>query len=486
MAAHKKTASRKGTGAKPAGAKATNELRVRMYRVGFGDFFLLTVPSPEDGPQHILIDCGVTKGTSGKGDIGTIKAAVRHMAQETGNELALIIVTHRHQDHIVGFSRCEEVFSNFKVGAIWMSHWETEYDEDVVKFQAELTALAADVHRHLALRGAADPVSAQMMGMVANAVGPEEGPGGGSNAKSLLLLKTGLGPKPVYLHRGHKAKLPKELVRAGLEADILGPPPPDALAFMKLKDLKKGVGQFLGAAGGDGGGVEAERAAPFGQAWCGGPEDYPVAAFREWGPRKEGKHGPPERHAARVEKAIADSQPEMLLTAAKTLDGFLNNQSLVVLFTWKGRKLLFAGDAQAGNWEYWLYDLEKPSKAGLETLAQASASILGSLDFYKVGHHGSTNATPIAAVSAMGDGFAAMCSTEADTFGSEDNQSEVPRIPLLNALNKKCQDVVRSDHFPFELEDHKVKAVKGAPTALPTPKKGGRYVVGPGFVDFLL
>ena len=46
-----------------------------MYRVGFGDFFLLTVPS-DDGPQHILIDCGVTPGKTKKGDIGTIKDAV--------------------------------------------------------------------------------------------------------------------------------------------------------------------------------------------------------------------------------------------------------------------------------------------------------------------------------------------------------------------------------------------------------------------------
>jgi beta-lactamase superfamily II metal-dependent hydrolase len=487
MTAQVKAAPRKGTGAKKrkkAEAKGKDELRVRMYRVGFGDFFLLTVPS-DDGPQHILIDCGVTKGTSGQGDIGTIKAAVRHMAQETNHTLALIIVTHRHQDHIVGFSRCEEVFRKFDVGAIWMSHWETEYDEEVMKFQAEMTALAVDVHQHLALRGAPDATVAQMMGMLANAVGPEEGPGGGSNAKSLALLRKELGVKPSYLHRGQKAKLPKELVKAGLEAEILGPPPPDALAFMKLKDLKKGVGQFLGAAGG--GIVEAEHASPFGKDWLGGPDDYPVSAFREWAPRiKDGKPGPPQRHAARVEAAIAAAQPEMLLTAAKTLDGFLNNQSLVVLFTWKGKKLLFAGDAQAGNWEYWLYDLEKPSKAGVETLTPSSASILGGIDFYKVGHHGSTNSTPIAAVAAMGEGFAAMCSTEADTFGSADRESEVPRIPLIGALNKKCECVVRSDHYPFELEDKKVKAVKGAPDKLPQPKRGGRYEVGPGFVDFLV
>ena len=30
---------------------------------------------PGHGPQHILIDCGVTPGKTKKGDIGTIKAA---------------------------------------------------------------------------------------------------------------------------------------------------------------------------------------------------------------------------------------------------------------------------------------------------------------------------------------------------------------------------------------------------------------------------
>src|SRR3954453_8409822 len=107
------------------GSAKKGELRIRMYRVGFGDFFLLTVPSP-DGPQHILIDCGVTKGTSGKGDIATIKSAVRHMAAETEHKLALIVVTHRPQDHIVGFSRCADEFQKFQVGAVWMPFWETE------------------------------------------------------------------------------------------------------------------------------------------------------------------------------------------------------------------------------------------------------------------------------------------------------------------------------------------------------------------------
>ena len=63
---------------KPAGGAAASGargLKVRMYRVGFGDFFLVTVPTAA-GNQYILIDCGVFKGTTGKGDIGSITDAV--------------------------------------------------------------------------------------------------------------------------------------------------------------------------------------------------------------------------------------------------------------------------------------------------------------------------------------------------------------------------------------------------------------------------
>jgi hypothetical protein len=173
------------------------------------------------------------------------------------------------------------------------------------------------------------------------------------------------------------------------------------------------------------------------------------------------------------------------MTAAKQLDDFLNNQSLVVLFTWNGKSLLFAGDAQAGNWEYWLYDLDTPSTTtlGATPTAQGSA-ILRSLDFYKVGHHGSTNATPIAAVAGMGTGFAAMCSTQADSFGSVQNASEVPRGPLLDALGKKCA-LVRSDQIAVDVDGQTVPAAIDAPATVPKPQRG-RYVVGSCYVDYLL
>lgn len=477
------------------------EVRVRMYRVGFGDFFLITVPGDKE-PQHILIDCGVTPGTTHNGDIGTIKDAVADMAKETKNKLALIIVTHRHMDHIIGFSRCADLFKQMKVDAVWMPYWESEYDENASKLQAELNALALDVQTHLALSARHDEETEDMLGMLRNATGVDHeemlgvagatpakpGKGGGSNKASLDLLKTGLGIKPEYYAKGDKPKLPEDLAQTGLTAEILGPPPADALTFMKLTDLKKGVGQYLGAdAGADAGTEHAgnnKKFDPFGDAWHATANDYPPSAFREWAPRKKGQWSDyTTRHSAQLEAAVNAAQPSMLLTAVKAMDSFLNNQSLVVLFTIAGKKLLFVGDAQAGNWEYWMYGGTPQKAPSIDDIAAEGKTILGALDFYKVGHHGSTNATPITAVDTMAGDFVSMCSTQENTFGSRKNASEVPRDPLLAALGKKSA-LVRSDDVAVTVGDG-VPASSEAPKDLPTPKRG-RFEPGPIYIDYFL
>ena len=505
--ATKKTKAKKG------------ELRIRMYRVGFGDFFLMTVPT-DDGPKHILIDCGVTPGKTKKGDIGTIKAAVAHMAEETGKKLALIIVTHRHQDHIIGFSRAAEIFNDFKVGAIWMSFWETEYDPSEKKekkrslaneFQAELTSLALDMQQHLAAADTDDPDVEEVLAMLQNATGVDHmdfaaaggasakkpGKGGGTNAASLAFLKTGLGVEPEFYVKGDEPKLPKILKDAGLEAQILGPPPTDAADFMKLMDLKKGVGQYFAPIDGRASPVvshvihvgvrrstvrpdlpQSKKFDPFGTAWHAAATDYPNSAFRELLRTSE------KSPSAAMEAAIQAAQPSLLFTAAKTLDTFLNNQSLVVFFTFAGKKLLFAGDAQGGNWEYWMYGGTPEKAPSADKIDKDSASILSHLDFYKVGHHGSTNATPVSAVETMGGDFASMCSTQEDSFGSVANDSEVPRGPLLDALAKKSK-IVRSDQFAITLPGNEVPAVEGATKQLPTPKRG-RFEKGPIYIDYFL
>lgn len=484
-AAGKKAASKKRPASKKAVAKGraagAKGLRVRMYRVGFGDFFLVTVPTP-GGDRHIVIDCGVFKGTSGTGDIGSIEEAVQDLYRTTGGRLALVIMTHRHADHIAGFSRAAETFRKFEASMVWMPYWEQFNDskDSPHGLQAEIEQLALQLGSQF--RGRQDEAGRMALDLLWDATGVDFTAAAAGerklsgNALALDLLKNHLGRNGAnvrYYAAGDEPELPPEL--EGLQAAILGPPPKEAMVFLKLDDLKKGVGQYLDSTTGGDGGPSAVR--PFRQQWCADPaRDYPAADTQ----------GRPIDYAE-VLRDVEGAQPDLLAAAAFQIDKFLNNQSLVVLFTFAGKKLLFVGDAQAGNWEHWLYRLDAPERdpGKIGDIDEQSRRILGEIDFYKVGHHGSTNATPIQAVEALGGGrpagsVVAMCSTEEGVYGNPDPSkgTEVPRVPLMDALGGKCA-LVRSDAIDINVAGKNLPAA----AALPEPKSG-KLTKGPLYVEY--
>lgn len=80
---------------------------------------------------------------------------------------------------------------------------------------------------------------------------------------------------------------------------------------------------------------------------------------------------------------------EWLYSAEKLaidMNDFTNNSSLVLAFELGrgGKVLLFAADAQRGNWISWA---NKPWKDGRRTVT--AQDLLGRTVLYKVGHHGS-------------------------------------------------------------------------------------------------
>jgi hypothetical protein len=263
---------------------------------------------------------------------------------------------------------------------------------------------------------------------------------------------------------------------------------------MKLMDLQKTVGQYL-----DGDGMEeAGDLVPFASEWLAKKHEVDPNAFREWLPKRFGfkqvSGSAGERARRRMEKTLKGSDPIAALTAAKKLNSFLNNQSLVILFTFKGRKLLFVGDAQAGNWEHWLFDTDTPDKQASGTMSPVARQVLANLNFYKVGHHGSGNATPRIAVETMVEHrFASMCSTEAHVYGTEDPDdptkgTEVPRGPLLDKLETNSA-LVRSDQIDitFDAKDGKSETVKAeVPAKLPAPLPDSRFAAGPIWIDCYL
>ncbi len=407
-----------------------------MYRVGFGDFFLLTVPG-KNGPAHILIDCGVHAA-----NIGSIDDCVKDMMKETGNHLALVILTHYHADHMSGFASNSADFAQFDVGAVWITNRLDPNDGDASKFMAQLTSVATQLKMQLGVRD--DPAGVEAQHKVENALGVSEDGGGASNAKALQLLQSGFKNKPpVYYYQGGDTPTLPDDLEGMLTAELLGPSPKDSDGEFAASDNK--TEQYLAALG-DSGVPDSSKVQPFDKKkWPATAADYPSKTFNEFDtglishPPKPKGDG-----ASKLESALGGLQPDALAAAADKLDGTLNNQSLVVLFTCNGKKLLFVGDAQWGNWAYWLYG--KAVTGPDPGITDRAKQILGSVDFYKVGHHGSTNATPIPAAGALNQACASMCSTATGAYGTPANKTEVPRTALMDALEDRTgKRLVRSD-----------------------------------------
>jgi hypothetical protein len=128
---------------------------------------------------------------------------------------------------------------------------------------------------------------------------------------------------------------------------------------------------------------------------------------------------------------VRSMRAEGMQQIVRVLDDAMNNTSVILLFEVAGQAFLFPGDAQIENWSY---TLQKP----------ALMQRLRNVTFYKVGHHGSRNATP----KTLWNGFSrrgpatrkdrlmSVVSTMADKYGKSEG-AEVPRRTLVDALEKE-------------------------------------------------
>lgn len=412
---------------------ASQSIRVRMYRVGFGDCFLLSVPITKTGSterRHILVDCGV----HGKGNIGKIEEAVDNIAAETDGKLAVVIATHSHQDHISGFS---EKFTDFEIGEVWLPWSEDPQDELAVKWRKKEAALLAQVETHFAAQarlGAAEAKTASREAALAAVMNLT------SNTKSMQLLRGGfnVGAKVRYLEAGDA--LQKVAQIPGLTVKVLGPPRDET--FLARMDPPKDQGYLRIN---DAGAVEdANKIKPFPSKWQAVAKQNGIMTFLT------------KDEEARMQKKLNDTSLDGLAFA---LDAAKNNTSLVTLFTFRGKYLLFPGDAQYGNWRYWLDEDE-------------AEEILSRISFLKVAHHGSHNATPRDALEKMTPGgFAAMVSTQSTPWDS------IPRVPLMKRLSEQTkQKVVRSDWISVKNAPNPLaNAAPPKPAKLPKGFKQGDF-----------
>lgn len=366
-------------------------LKLRMYQVGFGDAFLLTF-AYANGNRHVLIDCG-SNAKHGYA-IDQIADAIVGVCKQ---EPVAIVATHRHKDHISGFGGAAWTsLSQLAVERViqpWTEHPDLDPDAmapgvagtQAAATVASLASLQALVARiaELAPDAIRDPaLRARVLGVAANNI---------KNPELVANLQT-FADRTDYVQCGDRVL---EKFLPGVKVHVLGPPTRDEASFSYAKESD----EYWGLVGGRGDRPAAAQAAK------GGP---PLAL-----------HAETPIHAKWIRGRLDALRERRWLEIVTAVDGALNNTSVILVFEVGKECLLFPGDAQLENWRF--------------ALAQPGVpELLAKVTWYKVGHHGSHNATPKsmwAALARRGDGLSTLLSTH-----HHGSYPDVPQERLVDAL----------------------------------------------------
>ena len=369
-----------------------NQIRVRMYRQdGIGDCFLLSFPKSE-GMSHMLIDCGVLKGTEdGK---ARMQAIVRDIAKTTNGRLDVLVVTHEHWDHFSGFLQAESEFKQLSIGEVWLAWTEKTGDilADQLREQRAKARKTVDAARQKLKFSAAPGASTALKALDSLRLfdGELDVAGGYSTAAAMTWVREKTGAPVRFLNPGEEP-----LTIPGTDSMrvfVLGPPK-DVTLLKQSEPNKQTPEVYQLARETDLGfsaallderlkGVDSGR--PFDSSF-----EMPIAKA------KEDSFFRKFYYSADKWRQI---ELDWLGTAerlALQLDSDTNNTSLALAIELvdNGHVLLFPGDAQVGNWRSW-EPLEWAVKdRNGEPMKVKSKDLLSRTVLYKVGHHASHNAT---------------------------------------------------------------------------------------------
>lgn len=361
----------------PAGGCA-----IRMYRQGLGDCFLLAFGAKNGQQKYMLIDCGVLLGTP---DAETkMQAVVDDICQATGNHLHVLAITHEHWDHVSGFMQAKDKFEKLKVDEVWFA-WTEDPDNSLAQELRNrrglaLKALGAALER----MDSSQQYTSRIKG-VTSFFG-EVGADGSVKTEQALDWVKKKWTKHRYIEPGGKPLSIPGLTGTRLFA--LGPPADkklinkcDSTSEVYLDDAADGMlGLYLKAL--EAKGVSSneqpdDRLTPFNPAYGRSPNHSSVEDVQK-------------RYGSEPWRNIDTDWLGAAGELALQLDSHTNNTSLVLAIeiVSNGKVLLFPGDAQVGNWLSWDSVCWSGDCADI-----AAKDLLSRTVLYKVGHHGSHNAT---------------------------------------------------------------------------------------------
>ena len=467
-----------------------NTVKIRMYRHGFGDCFLLQFFTGKQRNLTMLIDCGLklndkVVGVSLKDVVANIKEVLNECKSTIKKpRLDVLVITHEHWDHVSGFHPDAKLFGDFAIGKIWMAWTESPDDKEAgfirkhLRKSVKALKLANEkVKKAKAsspgfynshIRGDQMAMAQQKFGETLEKMTEFFGPLGLETASGITLkdkykisLNTVLAMDRVkalasgntgiqYYYPGDFIKLPQKL--PGVRIYVLGPP---KNALLNKDKPSSGVNKevYFGLdnyamngfvngliALGDADGEFDDDGSPFNEVTTISEKDAKADAyFKSTYFESQSKW-----------REVGEDWLNMSGALAMQLDNDTNNTSLALAIELvdSGKVLLFPGDAQVGNWLSW-HDQEWEVKNGTEKQKVTATQLLENTVFYKAGHHLSHNAT----LKKLG--LELMKSDELVTFIPEkhDQYSGIPYEPLITRISKKtCGRFIFSadDNYPAE------------------------------------
>lgn len=430
-------------------ALTPHALTLRCYGVGFGDCFLLTFHyrgASDDGAsgsrtistrkaadRHMLIDFGTTQRPP-NAQKNYLAAIVKDIeATVRPGPLHVLVATHRHADHINGFAtRPSGRGTGDRIAALKPKLVIQPWTEDPRAQRNATRPASGRSKRNNSTKDDALRLSLDRMQTVANASLRElkalrstlpkaladevkflglDGLSNLSAIENLAAMGAARGSAAAYVHHGMEVPALRRLL-PGLQIDILGPPTLEQKADLAKRRAKSpeywnlALAEFVNFWR-----VRAETAALVPADISGQTLDS-IPIEDRWFVRR-----------------LRRMRGRQLLGIVRAIDEALNNTSVILLIRAGRKKLLFPGDAQWENWEYALTH---------------NAGDLRDVDIYKVGHHGSLNATPKTLWNLFDKKSKAknnasrlrtLMSTRTDSkHGHRESGTEVPRDKLVRAL----------------------------------------------------
>lgn len=451
---------------------AAGHAHVRMYRHGLGDCFLLRFPKAgAEGFFSILIDCGLI-GVA-ENPKPTMQKVVANISTLCDGHLDLVIMTHEHWDHASGFStqQAQQDFDGIEIDEVWYAWTEDPTDALGKKLRKEraakvdaLQAAASALHKEGSAMGVerADRLERilQFFGVESHADFEQLALKG----KSAVSGKTRSafdypGLRPGIKVRYCRPDQPPISLRGvdGVRVYVLGPPQDEGL-IKRSSPTKKGKEVYEFSTDFS---IDENLTSAFGRLGMDGAgqsgDDCPFEAGLEVRSTFGNTRKSPKL-AALIDSTWSAPNSEWRQisldwtataeTLALNLDSHTNNTCLVVAFELieSGRVFLFAADAQVGNWLSW-QNVSWSVKDGNERRTVTGPELLERTTFYKVGHHGSHNAT------LRSLGLEQMTSEDLIAFvpvfkdqAMKNRWREMPFEPLVKRLNEKTRGrVVFSD-----------------------------------------